>query len=59
MRLYYIDLPYACYGIVVDESDAVVDAAPIARWMLGKSFEGIIVPWLMRKAAKFQLIGIV
>lgn len=36
-RLVRVDLPYACYGIEV-EGGVVVDAAPIANWMIRKDF---------------------
>lgn len=48
MQLYRIDLPYACFGVVVDDNAQVVDAAPIGRWMVGKSLEYIRL-WVKRK----------
>jgi len=36
-QLYQIDCGHACGGIVVLH-DCVIDAAPIFRWMVGKSY---------------------
>jgi hypothetical protein len=33
-ELYYIDIGYACFGIIV-KNYMVIDAPPIARWMIG------------------------
>ncbi len=38
--LYSIDLPYACFAIVVRDGK-VTFAAPIGRWMVGKSLEDV------------------
>lgn len=40
VKLYAIDLGYATYGIFV-ENDIVVDAPPIARWMIGKQLKKV------------------
>jgi hypothetical protein len=42
-----VSLPYATYGIRV-KGNLVVEAAPIARWMLGKSI-GYVTAWIMKK----------
>ncbi len=34
-RWFWISLPYATFGVAI-RSGVVVDAAPIARWALGK-----------------------
>lgn len=47
-RLYRIVLPYACFGVDVDDNGQVVDAAPIGRWMIGKSLE-LITRWVRGK----------
>ena len=39
---YLVDTGYACAGILVgDDTDVVLDAAPIFRWMIGKKLEDI------------------
>ena len=48
-RWIWVSLPYATYGIAV-KGGVVVDAAPIARWMVGKS-ETYVADWLRRKGA--------
>lgn len=45
-----MSLPYATYGIAVKDGK-VVDAAPIAAWMIGKP-ETEVAAWLRRKGAK-------
>lgn len=37
-KLYRAILPYYCCGLIVLD-DRVVDAAPIARWSVGKSLD--------------------
>lgn len=38
--LIYVDLPYACFGLEAHEG-VVVDAAPIARWAVGRPLEEV------------------
>lgn len=47
-----VTLPYACYGIRV-AGGRVVEAAPIARWMVGKD-EQFAASWLRGKGAVFE-----
>ena len=49
-RWIWVSLPYATYGIAVQDGK-VVDAAPIARWMIGKR-EEYVANWLRRKGAR-------
>lgn len=51
MRAFWVDVGYACFGIVADGSGVVREAAPIAAWMLGKTLQDI-KPFLLRKGAK-------
>lgn len=40
-KLYQIDVGYACGGVVVDSTTSpaiVVEAAPIFKWMVGKTW---------------------
>jgi hypothetical protein len=48
----WVSLPYATYGIAV-KGGKVVDAAPIARWMVGKD-ERYCADWLRRRGAVFH-----
>lgn len=54
MQLAYllcIDLPYACFGAIVDiKSDRCVRVAPIGGWMLGMTSEKIS-QWASKKKA--------
>lgn len=45
--LYYVDLPYAYFGIIVTD-DIVRKAAPIGRWMVGNSL-AYIERWVRSK----------
>ena len=44
---YQVTLPYACFGIEV-QGQTVVSAAPIGRWMVGKSLV-VVGEWIARK----------
>lgn len=35
-HLYSIDVPYACFGIITDETGLIIETAPIAKWAIGK-----------------------
>lgn len=49
MRHFWVNIHYACFGI--DSKDnIIVAAAPIAKWMIGKSLQEI-KPWLLKKKA--------
>lgn len=41
MSLYQVDTGYACAGVVVGTEGAVIDAAPIFRWMIGKQWASV------------------
>lgn len=45
---------YAVYGIVVKDG-IVIDAAPIAKWMVGRKTEDIRT-WLRSKGAKWSVV---
>lgn len=49
-KWYWVSLSYATYGIAT-KGGIVVDAAPIARWMVGKD-ENYCWAWLRRKGAQ-------
>lgn len=49
MKSYWINLPYACFGIVV-ENNKVVRAAPIAKWALGKDIQFVLNFYKKKKA---------
>jgi hypothetical protein len=48
-QLYWVDVHYACFGLLI-ASNRIVDAAPIARWMVGKTTQEV-KPWLLAKKA--------
>jgi len=54
---YRIVLPYACFSIdVLADRGTIIDAAPIARWAIGKSFTSF-VGWVKHKGGSVKLLG--
>ena len=49
--LYHIDIGYACFGIE-EEDGIVVNAAPIAKWTIGKEIGFVLNYYRFRKKAK-------
>lgn len=49
-----MSLPYATFAIV-EKEDVIVDAAPIARWMVGRPGSEVRA-WIARKGGVFQLL---
>lgn len=49
-RFFWVNIHYATFGIS-SENNIVTDAAPIAKWMIGKTLQEI-KPWLLNKKAK-------
>lgn len=54
-QLCQVTLYYACYGIVVDD-DRIVEAAPIARWAVGKPFAEFVA-WVRRKGGRVDVLS--
>ena len=48
----WVSLPYATFGIKVMEG-RVIDAAPIASWMIGKE-TSFIREWILKKNGTWQ-----
>lgn len=46
-KCYQVDVGYACAGVVVD-GERVVEAAPIFKWMVGKSWK-YVQNWIKNK----------
>lgn len=51
---YRIELPYAVFSIDA-ERNVVTEAAPIARWMIGKPVP-IVLGWANRKGGTWSII---
>lgn len=49
-RLFWIDIKYACFGIISNEG-IIIAAPPIAAWMISKSLADI-KPWLRGRNVK-------
>lgn len=49
---YQVDLSHACFGVMVDnQTGRVVEAAPIAKWMIGKFYTEVRL-WVEGKGGK-------
>ena len=55
MSLYYINLSYACYGVVTNHRDIIVEAPPIARWAKGKHIAQFVL-FIARKRGEITKI---
>lgn len=49
--LYWIDVGYACFG-VVSLNNKIIDAAPIAKWSIGKNTYEVLKYYKTKKKAK-------
>ena len=52
----WVCLSYATYGIKV-EGGIVMDAAPIARWMIGKD-TAFIREWIAKKGGTWKVLDV-
>ena len=53
--LYQVTLPRgACFGITV-KGNHIADAAPIGRWMVGKSFV-YVCEWIAKKHGTLEML---
>jgi hypothetical protein len=55
MKIYSMDLPYACFAVITDLNDRVSSVAPIGKWMLGKHVSEIKT-WCDKKRGKLIFI---
>lgn len=53
-RWIWVSLPYATFGLAV-KAGQVVDAAPIARWAIGKP-ESTVAAYYRKRGAEFREI---
>lgn len=52
----WVNLPYATFGIEV-RGGVVIDAAPIAHWMIGKQ-TSFIREWVARKGGRWEVLDV-
>jgi hypothetical protein len=52
--LYRVTLSYACYGVVVRDGQ-IIEAAPIARWSVGKPLAQFAA-WVRKKGGKLEVV---
>ena len=55
-ELWGVDLPYACFGLLV-ERGVVVQAAPIARWSEGRPIEAVARYYRGKRGDVFLIRG--
>ena len=53
--LLIVYLDYAVFGLII-ENEKVVDAAPIAKWTIGKNWVEVGTYYRQKKKANFKLI---
>jgi len=53
--LWRVILPYACFGLI-SRSARVIDAPPIARWMVGRSMGSVRV-WIRGKGGEMERVS--
>lgn len=51
--LYWINLSYACFGVVVKDN-IIVKSAPIGSWAIGKSIR-FFLNWVLKKNGEYKL----
>ena len=52
--IYQVDIGYACFGVIV-ENGYVTEAAPIAKWMIGKQWIDVTDWILYKKHGKIKI----
>jgi hypothetical protein len=50
MRWFWVSLSFATFGLAVDDKGKVAQAAPIARWALGKDAVKVLGYYIGREA---------
>jgi len=48
MTWFWVSLPYATFGIAINDYSTVIKTAPIAKWMIGKNIK-YIENWINSK----------
>ena len=56
--LYYIDVPYACFGVITNEYNIVIRVAPIAKWTIGKPIIEVLKYYVKRNKNKIKIVRI-
>lgn len=49
----YVNLPYACFGLIVGPKGIIIDAPPIASWCIGKH-ETYVTNYYIKKGGKIE-----
>lgn len=47
-HLYSVDLPYANFGVITDNTGQIIKTAPIGKWMIGK-YISYVTRWVKGK----------
>lgn len=54
-KLVYCYTTYFCCGVIVQEDNTVIEAAPIVRWAVGKHF-ATLRDFLRRKGGNYEVV---
>lgn len=55
-RLCWINLPHACFGVMLNSFGFVVEAAPIAGWMVHKHVSQVL-RWVKSRGGELKEVG--
>lgn len=53
---YRIEMPRAVFAVVTDRQRAIREAAPIARWAIGKPL-GTLIGWVLKKGGRVDAMA--
>ena len=54
-KTYYVNLPYACFGLITFNNIVTNFCPPIAKWMVGKDIE-FVKKWVKKKGGTIDFI---
>ena len=54
-KLYWISLSYATFGVITDNYNIITEAAPIGKWMIGKTILEVY-SWVLKKRGEIKEI---
>lgn len=54
-KLVYCYVPHFCCGVIVQEDNTIIDAAPILAWAVGKHFRQLR-DWLRGKGGNYEVL---
>lgn len=49
----YVNLPYACFALIIGPRELIVDAPPIANWCIGRTVT-YVTNYYIKKGGKIE-----